>query len=284
MKLGLLFCLAAFTLFAEEPQTTLQNGVFFGLGGSYNSVKLDQNLHGNEFSSVFSGASLVSLGQSGGSANPYHKTKATLAPVGELGYLYRFSNSNWFLGAIAAYQYLGLTFAQNNIDSFPAGLYASVGGGDTWVGHLTISSSQTHVDHELFFLPMLGYFFNRGSVYLGAGPVVFGTKSILYGVRGFASVNGASFDLTGAGGNLSFSDWVWGGAAQLGMLYKLASKWFLDLNYSYAVTGNAESKDSVLFSNTMVSGTVYTEEGIASVNSKTRITSQSFSVSINRVF
>lgn len=274
-------------LFAEELPliTKLQNGVFVGLGGNYNSVKIDQQLSGTEFSSVFSGSSLVALGESGGSATPYHATHSTLAPQAQLGYLHRFSNSSWFLGCKAVYQYLGVTFTENDLDSFQPGMYTTVGGGgDTWIGHFLISSSQTHVNHELFLLPIFGYFFNDSSAYLGAGPVVFGTQNNLHSVRGFARINGAASDITGPPTNLSFSQWIWGGIAQLGWIYPFTSSWFLDLNYSYAVTTDATAQDTVLFSNSLITGTAYSEEGVAFVKTKQRITVQSFTVTVNKAF
>ncbi|MES2273434.1 MAG: hypothetical protein V4487_04525 [Chlamydiota bacterium] len=287
MKIQILSCLFTLALFAEEhpPITKLQNGIFAGLGGNYNSVKIDQQLSGTEFSSVFSGSSLVALGESGGLANSYHTTHSTLAPQVQLGYLHRFSNSSWLLGCKAVYQYLGVTFTENNLDSFQAGMYTAVsGGGDTWIGHFLIGSSQTHVDHELFFLPIFGYFFNDSSAYLGAGPVVFRTQHNLYGIRGFARINGVTSDIAGAPANLSFSQWMWGGVAQLGWIYPFTSSWFLDLTYSYAVTANATLQDSVLFSNSLITGTVYTEEGIAFVKANQRVTAQSFTVTISKSF
>ncbi len=282
-----LSCLFAMVLFAQEapPIPKWQHRLLFGLGGSYNSVVIDQQFNGTAFSSVFSGASLVALGESGGAAESYRTTHSTLAPQAELGYLYRFSNSPWFLGSKAVYQYLGLTFTQNNLDSFPTGLYTAVGGGgDTWIGHFLISSSQTEVNHQLFFLPLVGYLINDSSVYLGAGPVVFGTEHNLYGVGSFVRVNGATFDTTGAPANLSFSQWIWGGIAQLGWIYACGHSWFLDFNYSYAVTANATAQDSVLFSHSLIAGTVYTEEGIASLKTQQQVTAQSFTVTVNKAF
>lgn len=287
MKIQILAYLLTLSLFAEEhpPVTRLQNGIFGGLGGNYNVVKIDQQLNGTEFSSVFSGSSLVALGESGGPATPYHASHSTLAPQAQLGYLRRFSNSSWFLGCKAAYQYLGVTFTENDLDSFQPGMYTVVGGGgDTWVGHFLIGSSQTHVNHELFLLPIFGYFFNDSSAYLGAGPVVFGTQNNLYGVRGFARLNGATSDITESPANLSFSQWIWGGIAQLGWIYPFTSSWFLDLNYSYAVTTEAAAQETVLFSHSLITGTVYREEGVAFVNLKQRATVQSFTVTVNKAF
>jgi len=72
MKIQIFACLFTLAVFAEELPliTKLKNGAFIGLGGSYNSVKIDQQLNGTEFSSVFSGSSLVALGESGAVGSP----------------------------------------------------------------------------------------------------------------------------------------------------------------------------------------------------------------------
>ena len=99
-----------------------------------------------------------------------------------------------------------------------------------------------------------------------------------------STLNEAIPDITGTTANLSISQWIWGGIAQLGCIYPFTSTWFLDINYSYAVTGNATANDSVLFSNSLITENVYTQEGIAFVKTKQRVTSQSFTVSINKTF
>ncbi len=274
----ILACLCAVSLYGEG----WKNGFFVGLGGSYNSVKLDQHLNGTEFSTVSVGSSVVALGQAGGRANPIHATDSTLAPQATLGYLHR-TASAWLLGCKAGYQYLGLTFTENDIDSFPTARYMS--GSDTWIGHLFVSSLQTQVNHELFFLPMFGRFVQNSCLYLGAGPVVFETQNRFYGVTGFARLNGSIVDVTGTNPNLSSSQWLWGGIAELGWMYPLACGWVVDANYSYAVTENVSTQESALFSNSFVSGgTVYAEQGIATVHAKQRVTTQSVTITLNRVF
>jgi hypothetical protein len=164
-------------------------------------------------------------------------------------------------------------------------MYTAVGeGDDTWIGRFSIGSSQTHVNHELFFFPMFGYFFNNSSAYLGAGPVAFETACKLYDVRGSSSLNGTVSEITGVPTNLSLLKWMWGVIAQLGLVYPLTSDWFLDFNYSYAETVSCSAKDSILFSNSLISGTIYGEEGIAFVKSKQRVCVQSFTVTMNKTF
>lgn len=278
MKLYILASLLTLALSAGEP-----NGLFLGLGASYNSVKVDQQFNGTAFSSVFSGSALAALGEVTGSATPYHATDSTLAPQAQLGYLHRFSNSCWFLGCKAVYQYLGLAFTKNNLDSFPASTYMTTGA-EPFVGHFLINSAQTHVNHELSFLPISGYFFNDSCVYLGAGPVLFQAQQYLYGIGGSARINGTPSDVLGPPTNLSLSQWIWGGIAQLGWIYPFASSWFLDLGYSYAVTGNATAEETALFSHSLITTTAYTEEGIASVKTTQKITAQSFTITLNKTF
>jgi hypothetical protein len=286
MKKQILTLLFTASLFAGENSTSekLHNGLFLGLGSSYNSVKVDQHLSGLSVSNVFSGSSLVAFGQAGGEANPFHDTVSTFAPQAQMGYFHRFSDSHWFLGCRAAYQYLGVTLTENNLDSFQTGTYTTVSGSDVFTGHLVVGSSQTHVDHEIFALPFFGYFFNESSVYLGGGASLFGTEYDLYGVTGFARINGATSDIIGPPENFSNSKWIWGGIAQIGWIYPFASTWFLDLNYSYAATGKATMKDSSSFANTLVSGIVYTETGAAYLTTTQRITTQSLTVTINKLF
>jgi hypothetical protein len=277
----ILFCLFTFSLFAEK--LPLKNGVFLGLGASYNSAELSQTIDGTAFSSIFSGSSLVALGESGGTTAPYQSTHNTLAPQAQIGYLHRFSESPWFLSCKAMYQYLGLTFTQTDLSSFPGGDYMVVGV-DHWVGHFSISSSQTTIHHQLALLPAFGYFINHNGVYLGAGPVVFQIAQNCYGLSSLPRVNGTTADHTGSSTDLSFSQWMWGGVAQLGFIYSLTTSWFLDCNYSYAVTENSSAQGSSLFSQSLSAGSAYTEQGKLTLQTKTRVTAQSFLVTINKAF
>ncbi len=275
------------SLFAAEQSTPIEpkNGVFFGVGSSYNSVKIDQHLTGTSISNVFSDNTLVAFGETGGPANPYHHTQSTFAPQAQLGYSHRFSNSCWFLGCKAAYQYLSLTFTENNLDSFQTGTYTPLNVVDTvFTGHLVINSSQTRVDHEFFVLPFFGYFFNKSCAYLGGGPVLFRAQYDLYGVTSFARINGAISDIAGTPQNFSNAEWIWGGIAQMGWMYPLTSAWFLDFNYSYAVTGNITMKNSTSFASAFVAGTVYSETGAEYLTTTQRITAQSLTISINKHF
>lgn len=266
-----------FALHAVE----MKNGLFLGLGASYNGVKLDGQIHGTSFSSLFSGNSLAALGQTSGSTSPSHTTHFTFAPFGQIGYLHHLSS--WLIGIKAAYQYLNLTHTSTNL-SFPTSLYSAVGGGNTYLGHLSVGSSQTRLDHELYLLPLFGYVIQESCLYLGAGASLFYTEQHLYDIQSYVEANGTVPDILGSAPSFSFSEWIWGGIAELGWLYPFAKTWCLDLNYSYALTGYSRAQETAIFSNTLITNTVYTETGFISFRTKQRITVQSLTVSLNKVF
>jgi hypothetical protein len=81
--------------------------------------------------------------------------------------------------------------------------------------------------------------------------------------------------------NFSSSDWVLGGAAQVGVTYFLDRSWFLDVNHTYALTGQFTNDYIGPFTSTSSS---YTTTGTANLSVADRITSQSVAVSINKAF
>jgi len=88
-------------------------------------------------------------------------------------------------------------------------------------------------------------------------------------------------DITGKPTSFSSSNWVWGGAAQVGMTYFLDGSWFLDFNYTYAHTEPFMDTYSAPFVS-MSNG--YTTTGTAHLTAADRVTTQSVAVSINKAF
>jgi hypothetical protein len=74
---------------------------------------------------------------------------------------------------------------------------------------------------------------------------------------------------------------MWGGAAQIGMTYSFDPTWFLDLNYTYAMTRQYTDNYSGPFASTAAG---YTDSGTLYIGTAQRVTSQAFAVSINKVF
>ena len=98
---------------------------------------------------------------------------------------------------------------------------------------------------------------------------------------GFAYINGTELDVTGSPIGFSSSDWVWGGAGQVGLNYFLSPSWALDLNYTFAMSAHYKIKYAGDF--TSANGPL-TTAGTAYVNASQQVTTQAFSVSINKVF
>ncbi len=259
-------------------------GFFFGLGGSAGSVAFDQHLYAAGVSNVYSGATLVAYGEAGGPADPFHDNQFTLAPQAQVGYLSHFSGSNWLWGVKFLYQYFGTTATDQNVVSPQSGSFTNTGSApaDTsFTGNVVIRSSQTSIDHELALMPFIGHSFMNGFAYLGAGPVLFGTQSKLYGATGYADINGTHVDITGTADNFANSTWMWGGAAQIGMTYYLDRTWFLDVNYTYAVTAQYTNNNSAPFSS---ASDGYTDTGTLYISASQRVTMQALAISINKAF
>jgi hypothetical protein len=275
------------TFAAEENSPPSKTGFFIGLGASYNSVKIDQHITIESLSTIYntSGTS-VAFGITRESIDPYHDTKSTLAPEAQIGYCRHFSNTNWLWGAKISYKYLGLTFTdQNTHSSTPQLLWSPLLlPADSFTETITISSSQTTVNHQLSLIPFIAYSIKNNYLYLGVGPVLFGTHSKLYQLLSYVDINAAHSTITGNAVNFSNSNWTWGGIGQLGFLYYLNPSWFLDLSYTYAVTAKYTNHHSSRFTTTSTASSIYTNSGILCAYTSQRLTTQAFTISINKAF
>lgn len=259
-------------------------GLFVGLGGSYNSVKLDQKIDLVGVSNVFSGSTLVAFGTAVGPAVPFHNIQTTFAPDAQAGYFRNITGTDLFWGLKFAYKYLGVTFSDSNIIAPQAGSFTIVNPVPTvnsLTGHALIGSAQTELTHEMFLMPYIGQSFNNTSIYLGAGPAVFHSRSTFYNVTGYAAVNGIPSDITGSPVSLSSSEWLWGGGAQIGVSYNLDPTWVLDLNYTYLITSRDKTNYQVPFASTVLN---FTDSGTMFGSNTQRITAQAVSLTVNKVF
>lgn len=258
-------------------------GFFAGLGGSYNSVKLDQTFNGSADTDVYSGSTLVAYGEAGGPAPPFHSTLSTFAPVAQLGYMRSFCADGWW-GTKFAYKYLGLTFTDQDVESPQSGAFtttADAPADTTFTGHATAQSAQTAVNHELALITFLGRSFGSASVYLGGGPVVFATQSRIYDLSAYADINGMPTNIGGAPINFCSSTWMCGGAAQIGLIYFLSPSCFLDCSYDLMATGPYTQNYSTPFTS---ESDGYTQVGTLFVTTQQRVLAQSATVSFNLRF
>lgn len=261
-----------------------RGGFFAGIGGSYNSIKLHQDVEAAGTANIYSGGTLIAFGQAGGPANPFIETHTTFAPTVQLGYFNDRPDSNWIFGAKSTYRYLGQTFSQDGINVPQYGSFTNLGPAPpntTFTGHVIINSVQTSIDHQVDLLPFIGYSFNDSYIYLGAGPTLFGTTSSVYQATGYADLNGTHYSITGTSSSFNNSKWMIGGAVQTGLVYHLGDSWFVDMSYEFVATGASTNKNSGPFS-TQVSG--YTDTGTLYVNTTQRLTVQSLNFSLNFAF
>ena len=77
------------------------------------------------------------------------------------------------------------------------------------------------------------------------------------------------------------TNWVWGGAAQVGATYTIGPRWFLDLAYTFARSEEFKIKNAASFSN---SNGPLTSSGVAFLNTREQITKQSVVLTLNRQF
>ena len=290
-------CLLGFSTpaFAEEPASALQSivpqaGFFAGLGGSYNSVKIDQDIGGTATSDIYAGSILVASGEAGGPSVDFDDSDEAWAPDAQAGYFSRFKGGPWLWGAKFSYKYLeaDVTSGPDNIPqsgSFTTSAAPVLGLPPIttdFTGDVVIRSSQTTVKQQLALMPFIGRAFHNSYVYFGAGPALFDTQSRVNSAIGFADIDGETLNVTGAAESFSSSEWVWRGAAQIGMNYLLGPPWFVDVNYTFAMSASFDEDYVAPFSNTSSAG--LTTEGVAHLDTSQRVTSQAVTVSINKVF
>lgn len=272
--------------------TAPETGLFVGLGGSYNSVKLDQSLNpliGT--TNVYDSGTLLAFGSAGGPAVPFHNTQTTFAPEAQVGYSRYFENNNEKLWGIKLqYRYLGITSTDSDLVAPQTGVLTTTTAipiNIAFTGRATIQSAQVQIEHELDLIPFIGAAFSsKGQAYIGMGPSAFSTKTSLYNVSGFADINGEHTSITPSPTNFFSSTWLWGGVAQLGMTYVVKPAWYVDINYTYAVTSKKNTSYSQPFTNNSVTsdGLIYTTSGTLSGVARQRVTSQALIVSMNKVF
>ncbi|MGE3316476.1 MAG: hypothetical protein AB7O26_15275 [Planctomycetaceae bacterium] len=262
----------------SEVFTLSEAGFFFGVGGSYNSIKVKQDLEATADSEVSVTQLLVATGTAGGSLGSFDETESSFAPTLQLGYFSAPSYSDWAWGAKGSYRYLGTTLTNRFLSTQPTELTSTGNAGaDTFAGHIGINAVRTEVNHEFALIPFLGHAFDRGRFYVGAGPVAIQTQTLIDQAFSYASVNGTPQYSIGSATDFSDTDWLWGGIGQIGLIYYIEPWWSIDLSYDCAVTGKASNSETAPF----ISATSdYVDTGTLTVDSSHRVVAQSFMISL----
>jgi hypothetical protein len=281
---------------AESPRLSVKamplapdvpGGAFFvGLGGSYNSLNFGTQsafMMGNSL--VFQNGAFASNGSAGGPADISMNSESNLGLAVQGGYFRNFVGSDWLWGAKFAYGYFGTTSTIRNALIPQSGSFTPIGGSAPipFTGNVVVSSYQTSIIQQMAFIPFIGRSFDKGFVYLGAGPTLSQIRTRLNGVVGFADITGTPANVSGAPVDFASSTWVLGGAATVGVTYFLDRSWFVDVSYTAGITSNQAGRYSGPFLNPNgADGT--TTLGLLTGNSSGRVITQAVTATLNKAF
>jgi len=239
--LGLLVGGAVLSAFAGGPDVPpapmVTPGFYIGAGGSWNTIDAENTFSVNETWKVAVPAAGYNVGDVvTGSSKVHYLHRNRLAPMFQAGY-WAPIDSDWLWGLQANYKYLdhvdvvGLD-QLGNVATVLAGTLSVVAGNSTYRN----MTAKFKLTHELLLLAYLGMQFNKGYVYLGAGPAAFWVTDSLsmHGIIGSGNANGAATGVISNTGE--HKETLWGGAAQIGWNYYFKPTWFLGLSYTYAVS------------------------------------------------
>jgi opacity protein-like surface antigen len=270
---------------AMSTASTVPNSAFFlGLGASADWIHFgDQHVYAIGTSNVYVDGVLSASGSAQGPANISMNNTFGFAPSLQGGYFQRIGTSDWLWGAKLSYNYLGATSTNNNSIIPQFGSFTVTGSRTSvpFSGPAYVHAARTSLVQEIDLIPFLGRFFDRNYVYIGAGPTLSQTRTQLKGLVGLAVINGVLMDQSGAPQDFSSSSWLFGGAAQVGLTYFFTQTWFIDLNYSYAVTENHTSNFASPFINPSSSSTSL---GTLVGSSAWKAATQRVGLTINKAF
>lgn len=270
---------------AQTTSTSLvpRSGTYIGLGFGANSTQFSgQNLYAEGISTVTNTASgnIVNNGTAGGPAIPVGLGAAnSISPSLQAGYFEKLKDSNYLWGVKFSYNYMGGSTASNNGIRIPQ--YGNYSNGTPFTGNAIASAYQKTIQNQISLIPYFGQSFERGTVYFGVGPTLSQSNTKINNLVGFADVNGARTDISGAPQNFSSTQWLWGAAATIGATYYFDKSWFVDVNYTYSMTQNKTSNYYSTFNNP---GTPNTYSGELIGNSTGNAKIQTIGLTINRLF
>jgi len=265
----------------------MPDGFFLGLGANYNSIYLTQNSWGKGISTIQTSTGVISNGVAQGSGAPFNHTANTFAPEIQAGYFKYMTDTPNLYGIKFSYQYLGSIATNSNlyIPQLGQTTNSSTGVTSSLFGYVNADSVQVTTNHEMTLLAFVGRSFGNKYFYVGAGPSVFNLNSKNYYSIGYADFEGVTIDVTGLVSYSSPSIWVWGGAAQVGMMYFISPTWFVDASYTYAITGHDTIDHEQAFSNSSSVGTTsYTTSGTLVTKDNLSVNNQSLTLLINKIF
>ena len=273
---------------AVDKSIVPQSAFFGGLGGSWSSGSFgNQDVYGKgtSYSPPYLAHS-AQVGSAAGSTGLELDSQSALAPVIQAGYFQHFSDSQWMRGGKLSYSYLGIGSANSDQQIPQAGGFTEDGAYTPFTGNYLVQSYRQTINQQISLIPFVGRSFERSYVYLGVGPTAVQTKTLIEDITGFESVAVIPTTPTGIGLGEKYSttQWLYGGVAMLGATYFIDPTWFVDISYTYSMTGTKTSSWGGPWTDTDISRSYVTRTGTNTGTSSGSVSTQALVISINKAF
>lgn len=265
-----------------------QSAFFGGLGGGWSSGSFgNQNVYGKgtSYSPPYL-ANSAQVGSAAGSTGLKLNSQSALTPVIQAGYFQHFSESQWMGGGKLSYSYLGIGSANSQQQIPQAGGFTQNGLYTPFTGNYLVQSYRQTINQQISLIPLIGRSFERSYVYLGVGPTTAQTKTLIENITGFESAAAITTTPTGIGLGQKYSttQWLFGGAAMLGATYFIDPTWFMDISYTYSMTGTKTSSWGGPWTDTDIARNYVTRTGTNTGTSSGSVNIQALVITINKVF
>lgn len=245
-----------------------QTGLFIGLGGSYNFMRLNANLSG----ALNVTGGVPPLGEFTGSRGFFHNQAQDFSLEAQAGFFKHFPQSEWLWGLEFLYQYTNLKIkAPNSISAIDV-----INPGVNITDTIGLGAIEAKVNDTLMLPAFIGHSYKNSFIYVGIGPALFNNQQKVSEIKDTESAY-----YLGTIDGIFKSTWLWGGAVQVGMAYYVASSWFFKLNYTGAFTGYYLLNKTSPFAPEINQGF---NSGSLHFHSRQNLISQEIALSLNKVF
>ncbi len=281
--------LASGSAIAVDKSSIVPQSAFSGgLGGAWNSVSFgNQNVYGKGTSySPPYGIHTAQIGSADGSTGLELDVQSSLAPVIQAGYFQHIHGSNWIGGGKFSYSYPGTGSAKSNLQIPQAGGFTEDGSYTPFTGNYLVQSYRQTINQQLSLIPFIGQSFERSYVYLGIGPTTIQTKTLIENITGYENVSVIPTTPTGVGLGASYTttQWLFGGVAMIGTTYFINPSLFVDMSYTYSMTGTNTSNWGGTWTDTDINRDYVSRTGTNTGTSSGSAKTQAVAVTINKIF
>lgn len=280
--------MSAGSAIAADKSIVPQSAFFGGLGGGWSSGSFgNQDVYGKGTSySPPYGSHTAQVGSAAGSTGLELNSQSALAPVIQAGYFRHFSGNQWMGGGKLSYSYLGIGSANSQQQIPQAGGFTEDGAYTPFTGNYLVQSYRQTINQQISLIPLIGRSFERSYVYLGIGPTTVQTKTLIENITGFESAAVIPTTPTGIGLGEKYSttQWLFGGVAMLGATYFIDPTWFIDISYTYSITGTKTSSWGGPWTDTDIARSYVTRTGTNTGTSSGSVNIQALMITINKVF